>query len=43
MITIAQNPYTMGYLGMAEALAALKGYDTGPQFINTGVSIITKR
>jgi ribose transport system substrate-binding protein len=36
-----QNPYTMGYLGMAEALAALKGFDTGPTNINTGVSVKT--
>jgi ribose transport system substrate-binding protein len=36
-----QNPYTMGYLGMAEAIAALKGYDTGPSYINTGVSVKT--
>lgn len=37
---LVQNPYTMGYLGMAEAFAAIKGFDTGPSFINTGVSII---
>lgn len=37
-----QNPYTMGYLGMAEAVAALKGYNTGPPFINTGVSVINQ-
>jgi ribose transport system substrate-binding protein len=40
---VAQNPYTMGYLGMAEAIAALKGFDTGPSSINTGVSIIRRR
>jgi ribose transport system substrate-binding protein len=40
---IAQNPYTMGFLGMAEAAAALKGYDTGPTYINTGVSVLMKR
>ena len=34
---MVQNPYTMGYLGMAEAVAALKGFDTGPPFIDTGV------
>ncbi|MDF2610339.1 MAG: periplasmic binding protein/LacI transcriptional regulator [Lachnospiraceae bacterium] len=39
---LVQNPYTMGYLGMAEAVAAIKGYDTGPPFIDTGVSIYTK-
>jgi len=38
---IAQNPYTMGYLGMAEAVAAIFGKDTGPEYINTGVSVIT--
>ncbi len=37
-----QNPYTMGYLGMAEAVAALRGYNTGPPFINTGVSVINQ-
>jgi ribose transport system substrate-binding protein len=37
---IVQNPYTMGYLGMAEAVAALLGRDTGPEYINTGVSVI---
>jgi ribose transport system substrate-binding protein len=39
---MVQNPYTMGYLGMAEAVAALKGYDTGPPFIDTGVSVFNK-
>ncbi len=39
---LVQNPYTMGYLGMAEAVAAIKGYPTGPSFINTGVTVITK-
>lgn len=38
---MVQNPYTMGYLGMAEAVAAIKGLDTGPRFINTGVSVKT--
>lgn len=37
---LVQNPYTMGYLGMGEAFAAVKGFDTGPPFINTGVSLI---
>lgn len=36
-----QNPYTMGYLGMAEAYAALKGFDTGPSFFNTGVTQVS--
>ncbi|MDF2944742.1 MAG: periplasmic binding protein/LacI transcriptional regulator [Herbinix sp.] len=37
---IVQNPYTMGYLGMAEAVAAILGKDTGPTYINTGVSVL---
>ncbi len=40
---IVQNPYTMGYLGMAEAYAALKGLNTGPPYIDTGVTVIRKR
>ncbi len=39
---MAQNPYTMGFLGMAQAYASLKGYSTGPAVIDTGVSILTK-
>lgn len=39
---MVQNPYTMGYLGLAEAFAALKGYNTGPTFIDTGVSVRTQ-
>lgn len=39
---MVQNPYTMGYLGMASAVAAVKGFNTGPPFIDTGVSILTK-
>lgn len=39
-LLINQNPYTMGYLGMAEAIAALNNFDTGPKFINTGVELI---
>jgi len=39
---IAQNPYTMGYLGVAEAFAALKGLDTGPSILNTGVRILRR-
>ncbi|ADL04030.1 substrate-binding domain-containing protein [Lacrimispora saccharolytica] len=38
--TLVQNPYTMGYLGMAESVAALRGFDTGPKFINTGVTVV---
>lgn len=40
---INQNPYTMGYLGAAQAFAALMGYDTGPPYMNTGVSVLMKR
>jgi ribose transport system substrate-binding protein len=40
--TLVQNPFTMGYLGMAEAVAALRGFDTGPQLINTGVTVVNK-
>ena len=37
---LVQSPFTMGYLGMAEAIAALRELDTGSQFINTGVSVV---
>ncbi|MDF2538938.1 MAG: periplasmic binding protein/LacI transcriptional regulator [Herbinix sp.] len=37
---IDQNPYTMGYLGMAEAIAAVLGKDTGPDYIDTGFKIL---
>ncbi len=39
---MAQNPYTMGYLGVAQSFAALKGNSTGPAIIDTGVSVLTK-
>lgn len=39
---MVQNPYTMGYLGMAETIAALNGYSTGPEFLNTGITVRTK-
>lgn len=39
---MAQNPFTMGYLGMAQAYAALKGESTGPAVIDTGVAVLTK-
>jgi ribose transport system substrate-binding protein len=38
--SMAQNPYTMGYLGMAQAFAALKGYSLGPAVIDTGVAVL---
>lgn len=40
---IVQNPYTMGYLGMAQAYAALRGADTGPPYLNTGVAVLRRR
>ncbi|GHU70224.1 ribose ABC transporter substrate-binding protein [Clostridia bacterium] len=39
---MAQNPYTMGFLGMAQAYAALNGLSTGPAVIDTGVAVLTK-
>lgn len=39
-VIIDQNPYTMGYLGVAQAVAAILGKDTGPDYIDTGVTII---
>jgi ribose transport system substrate-binding protein len=40
---IIQNPFTMGYLGMAEAVAALQEKQTGPAYMNTGVAVLRKR
>jgi len=37
---MVQNPYTMGYLGMAEAVAAILGKNTGPSYFNTGVTVL---
>jgi len=39
---MAQNPYTMGYLGVAQAYAALNNFSTGPAVIDTGVAILRK-
>ena len=39
---MAQNPYTMGYLGVAQAFAALNNFSTGPAVIDTGVAILRK-
>ena len=39
---IKQNPYTMGYLGMAEAIAGILGKNTGPGYIDTGFTILEK-
>lgn len=38
---LAQNQYTMGYLGVAEAVAAILGKNTGPENIDTGISVIS--
>ncbi len=37
---MAQNPYTMGYLGVAQAYAALTEKSTGPAVIDTGVAVL---
>ncbi len=37
---MAQNPYTMGYLGVAQAYAALNGLSTGPATLDTGVAVL---
>lgn len=37
---MAQNPYTMGYLGVAQAYAAINNLSTGPAVIDTGVSVL---
>ena len=39
---MAQNPFTMGYLGVAQAYAALNDKSTGPAVIDTGVAILRK-
>lgn len=43
LCTMAQNPYDMGYKGMQTAFAALSGKDTGPENVDTGVSVIKKK
>lgn len=37
---MAQNPFTMGFLGVAEAYAAINGLSTGPSVIDTGVAVL---
>jgi ribose transport system substrate-binding protein len=37
---MAQNPFTMGYLGVAQAYAALNDESTGPAVIDTGVAVL---
>ncbi len=39
---MAQNPDVMGYEGVKAAEKAMKGEDLGEEYIDTGVSIITK-
>jgi ribose transport system substrate-binding protein len=39
---MAQNPYTMGFLGVAQAYAAINGLSTGPAVIDTGVAVLRK-
>lgn len=39
---MAQNPFTMGYIGIAQAYAALNGLSTGPAVIDTGVAVLRK-
>jgi ribose transport system substrate-binding protein len=40
--SMAQNPFTMGYLGVAQAYAALSDMSTGPAVIDTGVAVLRK-
>lgn len=37
---MAQNPFTMGWLGMAQAYAAINELSTGPAVIDTGVAVL---
>lgn len=39
---LIQNPYTMGYLGMAETYGALQDFPTGPAYIDTGIYVMTR-
>jgi len=41
--SMAQNPFTMGYLGVAQAYAALNGLSIGPAVIDTGVAVLRKQ
>ncbi len=40
--TMAQNPDVMGYEGMYAAITAINGGSVAPEYIDTGVSILTK-
>lgn len=39
---MAQNPYKIGYLGMKSAEKLLKGESLSPDYVDTGVEILTK-
>ena len=39
---MAQNPDVMGYEGIKAAVAALNGEEVSPEYVDTGVSILTK-
>lgn len=40
--TMAQNPDMMGYEGLKAAITALDGGTVSPEYVDTGVSVITK-
>jgi len=40
LCTMSQNPDVMGYEGIKTAAKALAGEDTGPEYVDTGVSVI---
>ncbi len=42
LATMAQNPDVMGYQGIKAAVAVLEGKDPGPDYVDTGVSVLTK-
>jgi len=42
LCAMAQNPDVMGYEGMKTAVKALSGQDTGPENVDTGVSVLDK-
>lgn len=42
LCTMAQNPDVMGYEGVKVAVNALEGKDTGPENVDTGVSVLNK-
>lgn len=40
--TMAQNPDVMGYEGVKAAVAALNGEEVTPEYVDTGVAVLTK-